>query len=165
MSDAPLAIRMPQGIEPWRDPEWQRLWLSLQHRDWKSLSVVSAAGGAPGDFALQIAVTLARTGMMHLGTPIQVADGTKIALTALTAFTEEMRRCADSGDRILVALAPPLDNPVTTAVARSTDLALLCIMLERMKWAEARSTLDQIGAAKFVGSAIFRPGPSNGQAV
>jgi hypothetical protein len=155
MSDAPLAIRAPQSIELWRDREWQRLWLALEHRPWKSFAVVAAAMGAPPDFPLRIAVTLARTGMMHLGTPIQVADATRIPLTALASFVEEMERCVNSGDRIVLALAPPQENPTTAALARSTDSALLCIMLERMKSAEARKTVDQIGSAKFVGSAIF----------
>jgi hypothetical protein len=157
MSDAPLALRTPQSIEPWRDREWQRLWLSLENQPWKSFAVVAAASGAPQDFPLRIAVTLARTGMMHLGTPIQVADATRIPLTALASFIEEMERCVESGDRILLALAPPQENPTTAALARSTDSALLCIMLERMKSSEARKTVDQIGAAKFVGSAIFHP--------
>jgi hypothetical protein len=155
MSDAPLAIRPQQAIEPWRDREWQRLWLALQHQQWKSFAVVAAAVGAPSDFPLRVAVTLARTGMMHLGTPIQVADGTRIPLTALATFIDEMERCVQNGDKILLALAPPQENPTTTALARSADLALLCIMLERMKWGEARKTLDQIGTAKFIGSAIF----------
>jgi hypothetical protein len=155
MSDAPLAIRRPQAIELWRDREWQRLWLALQHQEWKSFAVVAAAAGAPADFPLRIAVTLARTGMMHLGTPIQVADGTRIPLTGLATFLEEMERCVTNGDKILLALAPPQENPTTSALARSADFALLCIMLEKMKSGEARKTLDQIGTAKFVGSAIF----------
>lgn len=163
MSDAPLAIRAPQAIEPWRDREWQRLWLSLQHRPWKSFAIIAAAAGAPADFPLRIAVTLARTGMMHLGTPIQVADGTRIPLTALATFVEEMERCVKNGDKILLALAPPLENPITTSLARSSDAALLCIMLERMKYGESKKTIDQIGQAKFMGSAIFRPdGSPNG---
>ncbi|HVR21584.1 MAG TPA: hypothetical protein VMS65_17840 [Polyangiaceae bacterium] len=157
MSDAPLALRVPQAIELWRDHEWQRLWLSLQHRQWKSFAVVAAAAGAPADFPLRVAVTLARTGMMHLGTPIQVADGTKIPLTSLAMFIEEMERCVEQGDRIVLALAPPNENPITTALARSADAALLCIMLERMKYGESRETADRIGTGKFVGSAIFRP--------
>jgi len=165
MSDAPLAIRVPQAIETWRDHDWQRLWLSLQHRQWKSFAVVAAAAGAPADFPLRVAVTLARTGMMHLGTPIQVADGTRIPLTALTMFVEEMERCVQHGDKILLALAPPFENPITTSLARSTDSALLCVMLERMASQETRQTLDQIGVAKFIGSAIFRPdGTPNGVA-
>ena len=157
MSEAPLAIRVPHAMDPWRDRDWQRLWLSLQHKSWKSFAVVAAAVGATPDFPLRIAVTLARTGMMHLGTPIQVADGTRIPLTSLAMFIEEMERCVEHGDRIVLALAPPGDNPITASLARSADAALLCIMLERMKWGEARETVDQIGTGKFVGSAIFRP--------
>lgn len=162
MSETSLIVRPPQAIEPWRDPDWQRLWLTLQQRPWKSFAVVAAADGAPIDFPLRIAVTLARTGMMHLGTPIQVADGTRIPLTALAAFIEEIKRTVEAGDKILLALAPPTQNPTTAALARATDSALLCIMLERMKSAEARETVDQIGTTKFVGSAVFSPdGPKD----
>ena len=78
-----LALR-EQRADLWREPDWQRLWLNLQGRPWHSLAVLPAATGAPADFTLRVAVTLARTGMIHLGRPVHVADASKVPLAYLS---------------------------------------------------------------------------------
>ncbi len=150
-----LALPDPR-LEPWRDPEWQRLWLALQVRPWRSLALVPAASGAPKDFALRIALILSRTGMVHLGRPIQVADATNVPLAYLTQLMDEVSHCTKDGDVILVALAPAGGNPVTVPIARAMDAAILCVLLERMSSSEMKKTVAQIGANRFVGSSIFR---------
>src|SRR5688572_30822070 len=102
--DNALAV-VEQQIEPWRQEVWQRLWLSVQSQSWGTLAVVPAATGAPRDFTLTVAMTLARTGIMHLGVPIQVADGTQIQLSNISQFLEEVRRLRQAGDLILIAVA------------------------------------------------------------
>lgn len=152
-----LALRDDRArIDLWRDPEWQRLWLSLQGKSWRSLAIVPAAKGAPKDFSLRIAVILSRTGMVHLGRPIQVADATNVPLGYLAQLLDEISRCTKDGDLILVALAPIAGSPLTPSIAQAADASLLCVMLERMKTAEMKKTVAQIGANRFVGSVIFR---------
>lgn len=148
--------RRETRIDFWRDPEWQRLWLALQRRPWRALAIVPAADGAPKDFALRIAVILSRTGMVHLGRPIQVADATNVPLSYLTQLMDEIQRCTNDGELILVALAPTAGSPVTVSIAQATDAALLCVLLERMGSSQMKKTVAQIGASRFVGSAIFR---------
>jgi hypothetical protein len=143
-------------LDLWRDPEWQRLWLALQSRPWRSLAIVPAAEGAPKDFTLRIAVTLSRTGMVHLGRPVQVADATNVPLAYLTQLMDEISRCTKDGDPILVALAPAAGSPLTVSIAQATDAALLGVMLERMSSSQMKRTVSQIGANHFLGSAIFR---------
>jgi len=144
-------------MEAWRDPDWQRLWLSLRSKEWRSLAVVPAAEGAPPDFSLRIAVTLARTGMVHLGRPIQVADASKVPLAHLTSFMEEVRRIVDN-ELILIALSPTTESPVSVSIAQAADAALLCVLLENMAWSQAKQTVVRIGQGRFVGSVIFRDG-------
>lgn len=146
-----------QEQEPWRVAEWQRLWLAIQSRPWSSLALVPASAGAPLHFTVIVAVILSRTGMVHLGSPVQVADATRVPLAQLTPFLEEIQRIALSGERILVALPPATENPVTAAIAKGTDAALLCVLLEKMAWSAAKKTVAEIGNARFVGSAIFHP--------
>lgn len=155
MSDAPLAIRAPAHIEPWRDAEWQRLWLSLQSRPWRSLAIVPAGAGASEDLTLRVAVMLSRTGMLHLGSPVQVADGTRVSLVHLSSFIEQVRRCTSDGEPILVALSALSASPVALSLAQSTDAALLAVVFEEMALSDARSTVAQLGANRFIGSAIF----------
>lgn len=143
--------------EPWLDPEWQRLWLSIQAKPWKSLALVPAGEGASDNFTVLVSVILSRTGMVHLGAPIQVADATKILLPQLAPFLDEVQRYATSGERIVIALPPSGRSPITVNIAQKTDAALLCVLLERMGWSEAKRTVSRIGASRFLGSAIFHP--------
>ncbi len=156
-SNQSLALTSDSAAGTWRDTEWQRLWLAVESRPWRSLALVPAGDGAPPDFTLVIAVTLSRTGMVHLGSPIQVADATQVPLNQLTAFLNEMRRCTNNGDRVLVALPAATASPITSAIAQSVDAAVLCILLERMASAQAKRTVKELGASRFLGSAIFHP--------
>lgn len=156
-SSAPLVLREPQRYEPWRDSDWQKLWLTLQARSWTSLAICPAGAGVSLDFSLTVAVTLARTGMLHLGAPIQVADGTRVQLSEVMQFAEEVKRCSVGGDRVLLALAPISENPIAVTLAQSADFSLLCALLERMSSADAKDTVKKIGKERFLGTAVFRP--------
>jgi hypothetical protein len=98
---------------------------------------------------------LSRTGMLHLGSPVQVADGTRVSLVHLSSFIEQVRRCTSDGEPILVALSALSASPVALSLAQSTDAALLAVVFEKMALSDARSTVAQLGASRFIGSAIF----------
>lgn len=144
-------------IDLWRDPEWQRLWLALQTRRWRSLAIVPAAEGAPKDFALRIAVILSRTGMVHLGRPIQVADATNVPLAYLTQLMDEIEHVKREGDLMLVALAPAAVSPLTVPIARATDAAILGVLLEKMSTTQTKKVINDIGVNRFLGTVLFRP--------
>jgi hypothetical protein len=153
-TDTALAVRQ---TESWRDPEWQRLWLTVEHQQWRSLAIVPGGEGAPADFTLNIAVTLSRTGMTHIGAPIQVADGTQVPLNQLTGFIADVKSCTDHGDRVIVALPPVISSPTAASIAKASDAALLCVLLGSMPSAHAHQTIKLVGAAQFIGSIIIRP--------
>jgi hypothetical protein len=159
-SDAPLARKEAARVEAWRNQDWQKLWLAVQGRTWRSLAIVPAGPGAPKEFTVNVATTLARTGMTHLGTPIHVADATRLPLAYLVSFAEELQRFSQEGDLVLVALAAASDNPITVSLAQKTDAALLCVMMEEMTSSDAKKTVNRIGPQRFIGSAMFRPGTS-----
>jgi hypothetical protein len=160
-SDAPLAVReIPK--EPWRDADWQKLWLLLKGRQWTSIAIVPAGAGAPPDFTLTIAVTLARIGILHLGTPIHVADATNIPLVHLEQFTDEVDRLNREGDLVLIALPTVDESPVTVSLAQKATFSVLCILLEVMSSAEAKRTVERVGRSFFLGSAVFHPAGSGG---
>ncbi|HYQ44926.1 MAG TPA: hypothetical protein VER11_23230 [Polyangiaceae bacterium] len=144
-------------VEPWQDAEWQRLWLAIQSRPWRTLALIPAGEGASLDFTPRVAMLLSRTGMVHLGKPIQVADATHVPLNQLTAFFNEVARSTGQGERLLVALPPAGKNAITVEIAQASDAVVLCIMNQRMTGSEAKRTVKLIGAARFVGSAIFHP--------
>ena len=145
----------PSEKPPWRNPDYQRFWLSLRAREWRTLALVPAASGQPADFTLQIAMALARTGMTHLGAQVHVADATMLSMAAATQFSAQVRASTQSGP-VLIALAPRSDSPVTTAIAQDADCAVLCVKLGQMKMSEAKKTVDEIGASHFIGSLAVR---------
>ena len=149
------ALAVAGFTEPWLDPEWQRLWLSITARPWRSLGVIPAGVGAPRELTLQIALTLSRTGMVHLGRPIQVADATDIPLSELNSLLSEISRYTGEGNRILVALPDAQSSPITTSIAQSLDAALLCVLVERMSSADAKKTIKAVGQSRFLGSVML----------
>lgn len=110
----------------------------------------------PPDFTLEIAVALARTGSMHLGVLLRIADATQVPLAHLMQFMTELESMTRAGDLVMVALGPLLQHPTTVAVAQACDQALLCVPLGVSQIADAKRTISQIGARRFLGSVVFR---------
>lgn len=152
------ALVRQTGVAAWRHAEWQQLWLSMHahKRRWRSIALVPAGVGAAPEFMQQVAVTLAQTGMAHLGSPVHVADGTGVQLEHLVQFSEEVHRYSDDAGQILIAL-PALSESVTALpLAHAADCALLCVVLDRMSSADAKNTIARIGTSRFLGAAVFR---------
>ena len=143
--------------EPWLQHDWQKFWLTIRSKDWKSLALVPAGVGGPPDFTVTVAVSLARTGMTHLGVPIRVADATHVPLRHMMQFLDEVRNCTAAGDLVLIALGAMAESPVTVSVAQASDNALLCVLLEKMAAADAKKIVSHVGAQRFIGSAVFHP--------
>ncbi len=153
-SETALQVR-PTSQEAWRDTDWQKLWLLLKSRSWTSLAIVPGSAGAPPDFTLTIAVTLARIGTVHLGTPIHVADGTNIPLGTLEQFLEEVHRLNREGDLVLIALPSISESATATALAQKASFAVLCVLLGVTSASEAKRTIARIGRSSFLGTAVF----------
>lgn len=155
VSTAPLV--QASRVEPWKQPDWQQFWLTIRARPWNSLAVVPAGRGGPPNFTLTVAVSLARTGMLHLGVPIRVADATQVPLDQMMQLSEEVQHSVTAGELVILALGTLADSPVAVSIAQSVDFALLCVLFEKMAVAEAKKTVRLIGAQKFIGSAVFHP--------
>jgi hypothetical protein len=142
--------------QSWTDQDWQRLWLTLDRMPWRTLALIAAGEGAPRDFTLNLAVTLSRTGMSHVGAPIAVADCTEIPLSQLNAILADVRYCCDSGERVILALSAVAGSPTTVALAAAADGVVLCVMLGHMLSSDAKRTIAAIGPSKIFGSVIVR---------
>jgi hypothetical protein len=151
------ALAERRHVQAWADPDWERLWLTLDRMPWKTLALIPAGQGGPADFTLTLAVMLSRTGMNHVGAPILVADGTQVPLNQLNDFLADVRACRDGGERVIVALSHAAENPTTTSLAKDSDAVLLCVLLGRMRSSDGKRTIRLIGSSKFVGSVIIHP--------
>jgi len=141
--------------EPWRSQDWERLWLSTQSRRWSTLALVPAGPGGPPDFTLSIAMSLARTGMVHLGAQVHVADATTLSLGSNAQFLAQVRETTRSGP-VLIALASASESSVTVPLARDANASILCISVGKMRVSDAKKTIREIGKQQFIGSAAFR---------
>lgn len=157
-----VALAEQRHVKAWADPDWQRLWLTIDRLPWRTLALIPGGEGGPDDLTISLAVTLSRTGMSHVGGPILVADGTQVPLDQLNPFLADVRSCTDGGERVIMALSPVHRNPTTVAMAKAADGVVLCVMLERMQSADAKRTIKLIGASKFLGSVIIRPDAAGG---
>jgi hypothetical protein len=152
-SDSPSSSRIRRE-EPWQQQSWQRMWLAVTGRSWRSLALVPAGRGAPDEFTLDVAASLARTGMMHLGTQIHVADATRLTMERAAEFTQQLRETIQHGP-VILALSPVASSSVTVRFAQSADFAVLCVMLKHMRISDAKKTLDDIGRDHFIGAVTF----------
>lgn len=108
---------------------------------------------------MQIAFALARTGMVHVGAPIHVADATRVSLAQLEPFREGLEWHMRDGEIMILALSALSENVTSLPLAKTADKALLCVVLGEMATADAKKTVAQIGAGHFIGSGIFRQPP------
>jgi len=152
--DQSLARVEPRYLrEYWNDPSWQKVWLALQAKDWRSLAIVP---GDTGLSTLELGQALVDVGWQHRGLPIGLADLRNVTLPYIDSVIDEVRSHIYSGERVLIALRSVFENPASVPIAQAADGALLCISLGSTKIAGAEETLEQVGKGRFFGSIVVR---------
>jgi hypothetical protein len=151
---APAVVVAPEPTAMPVDPAWVRIWLRTQSRDFASLAVIGSSKRYP-DAALQVAKGLARVSE-ELGQPVVVQDARAIALRDLVGAKGRIRALAQSGQRLVMALAMPQENPLTVALAQGIDVAVMCVVLGESQTIVGQQAVEQIGRSKFVGSVLVR---------
>lgn len=153
-----VAITVSGAVDLWQTPDWQRLWLATrtEKKRWRSLALVPAGPGVTPEILVQIAITLAHTGMVHVGSPIHVADATRLTLAQLVPFSDGLAWHMRETEMMVLALSAISENVTSLPLAKAADAALLCVVLGEMSNADAKATVAQVGASHFIGSALFR---------
>jgi hypothetical protein len=155
-ADRSLARAEPRYIhEHWNDPNWQKIWLAIQAKDWRSLAIVPANRGLS---TLDLAQALVDVGWQHRGLPIGLADLRNVTLPYIDSVIDEVRSHIFGGERVLIALRSVFENPASVPIAQAADGALLCVSLGATKISGAEETLDQVGRGRFLGSIIVKNG-------
>jgi hypothetical protein len=158
-----LARRDPRHLrEAWNNPSWQRIWLAIQAKEWRSLAIVP---GSRGVSTLELAQVLVDVGWQHRGLPIGLADLRNITLPYIDSVIEEVQKHVYNGERVLIALRSVFENPASVPIAQWADGALLCVSLGNTRIRGAEQTLEQVGKDRFLGSVIVRHGASSELAV
>jgi hypothetical protein len=146
------ARRAPRSGQPWDRSEYQRLWLRMRCRDWRTLAVVpSEEGMSTYDVA-----NLIKTLGVHYGESIGVCDFRDVqgrqALDAIADAFAQMR----PGDRMVFAARSISENLATIPLARATDRVVLCVSIGSTSIRRVEETIAQIGKERFLGSLVIR---------
>jgi hypothetical protein len=150
-SGAPIAT-WGGDFNPADDVEWQKLWLAMQRRSWRSLAVIPAGKEVQ---TLRVAEALAVLAWHHLGKTIKVFDATQLSLSELESRLSDMSARVGRGESVIVAFGPIVDSPTSLTLARATDAALMCIVLGESRIKSAQAAIAEIGEARFLGSVIL----------
>jgi hypothetical protein len=153
-SAALMAVPAADSLSVWDDLRLQRLWLSVDRREWRSLAVISATKSIE---TIQIAEVIAQLAWRYKGQPSNVCDLRDLSIRLIDYEVQEMRANVESGTRLVVALRSIFENPTAASVARQTDAVLLCVALGETNLKAAEETIAAVGRERMLGSIVLRP--------
>ncbi len=146
---------VPAGVpRAWDEPELQKIWLSVQGQEWRSLALVPAS---PKVAVLDLAHAFSAAGLRQRGESIGVADLRDVSLPNVRGHIEVVRWHISRGERVIIALRSCLENAATVPIVRIADCAILCVALGATRVAEASATIEQVGRDRFMGTVIVPP--------
>jgi hypothetical protein len=145
-----VKAKEPALPEPGRD--WQQLWFNVLQHPWSSLVIVPAE---PNISVLPAVRALTAVGRLYHQRPVHLleAEGTEPAATGFVISSA--KNLVAAGERVVIAVASPLVNPVAIPIARAANAAALLVPLGRTRLAPARQTIDCIGRQHFIGSIVL----------
>jgi hypothetical protein len=153
-STALVALRPPTILNVWDDVRLQKLWLAVEKRQWRSLSVLAAS---PRLETIQVAELLAQLAWRYRGQPSGVCDLRDLTMRLIDYQAEELRTQIATGVRLVVALRSIFENPTSAPIAKETDAVVLAIALGETKFKEVEETLAAVGRDRVLGSIVLRP--------
>jgi len=148
----------PDPQSGWDDVRLQKLWLGVEHREWRSIAVLGASESVE---TVQIAELLAQLAWRYRGEPSGVSDLRDLSMRLVDYHVREMRAQVAAGTRLVVALRSIFENPTAAPIAKQADAVLLCIALGKTSFRSAEETISAIGRDRVVGSIVLRATPRN----
>jgi hypothetical protein len=129
---------------------YQRLWLHIASRTWRTLAIVPAEEGIS---TFDVAGLITDVGVDH-GASIGVFDFRDVqpdrALAAVAVA------CETHAKHLIFATRSIKENLATIPLARAADGVVLCVSLGSTKISLVEETIDRIGKERFFGSVIVR---------
>ena len=130
-------------------PPWEHLWFTLLQRPWSSLAIVPARRGLD---PLVTARGLAAISQAYLEHAATVIDATRITPSDVAVRLRAATERTAAGGRVIVASGSPLERAACIPMVRGTDAAVLLVQIGSTALAEARRTIDVVGASHFIGA-------------
>jgi hypothetical protein len=146
------ANRPRAGARPWERAEYQRLWLRMERRAWRTLAIVP---GEEGMSTYEVASVIMALGVHH-GESIGLFDFRDIQIPRVLPVIEAACGRMSQGERILFATRSIRENLATIPLARAADGVVLCVSIGTTSIGFVEETIDQIGRDRFLGSIVVR---------
>jgi hypothetical protein len=135
--------------------DWQRLWLSTRQQAWTSLAIIPSDGGVDVD---RVAETLVATGRLHGEKPVSLLNAKSVQLADMRQLLDTLGAMTARGEWVIVPVDPIALNPSSVPIVQATSAALLVVRLGASLLASARSAIEVVGRAKFLGSIVLHEG-------
>jgi hypothetical protein len=150
----PRASRSPRAAR-WDRAEYQRLWLSMESRAWRTLAVVPAEEDL---CTYEIAKLIMSLGVHH-GESIGLFDFRNVMLNQAIAIARAACEQTSPDERLIFAARSIRENLATIPLARAVDGVILCASIGSTSIGLVEETIDQIGKDRFLGSILVRRPP------
>ena len=133
-----------------REPEWQRLWFSLQRQPWRSLAVLGTDGSTDAGL---VARTLAAIGTRDGQTPVRVLSATGVSFPDVPRIISQMCPFATPGEEspLTVVACDGLDrNPAMIPIVQQASGVVLVVRLGQARLHSIRTTVAQVGRERVL---------------
>jgi hypothetical protein len=159
--DCPVrAVLPPFTTRAWDRVEYQRLWLYMQSRAWRTLAIVPC----DDDMSTYDVASLIMGVGVHHGESIGVFDFRDIRLSRVLAAVAATVAHMRHDERVIFATRSIKENLATIPLARAADWVVLCASLGSTKLRSVEETIDQIGREHILGSVLVREPPRSARA-
>jgi hypothetical protein len=143
-----------QDVKATSAPEndWQRIWISTRQTNWSSLAII------PSDASVEVggvAETLAETGRLYGERPVSLLNAKGTQLENIRQLLDTLNTMTGHGDWVIVEVDPIAENPSSVPIIQATSAALLVVRLGESLLSSARSAIEVIGRAQFLGSIVL----------
>jgi hypothetical protein len=137
----------------WDDVRLQRLWLSTQRREWRSLAIIGATKEVD---TLWVAEMIAKLAWSYRGAPSCVFDLRDLSLRLVAHHEQDVATQVREGQTVTIALRSIFENPTAVPMARSADAVLLCLRLGVTDLKAAEQTIAEVGRDRLIGAIVVR---------
>jgi hypothetical protein len=133
----------------------QRLWMSLDKKTWHALAVVPAASEIA---VVDVANVIAEVSQASREEPTVVLDLRDVNFRAVDFYKKDIVDRVKKGQSVILVLSPFESTPMTSALARIADAAVLVVRLESTSMKDAARVVEEIGHDKFLGTILASHG-------
>ena len=133
---------------------YQELWFELCSLRWKSLALVPTT---PGATELDIAERLVVVGVSSTRRRLALISAEGAGVSDTERIIAMIRGAEERGDRAIVAVDAPIDNPAAAPIVRAVNAAVLVERLGRTMRADLERSVTMTGPNRIFG-VVTRPG-------